>query len=139
MSNLSATLYIMTRTSYIWWEEDDDVYFVQEEHAELDFYSASSLKRSVDRHFTLLGLIILIPSHNISKTLLNVTYNYHNLYPILISYQKKKIGWGQGIRWRGTGYIFPVASVNFCCNVQYEQIISNATRYPQCIIHNVVK
>ena len=79
MSNFSATLYIITRTSYSWWD-DDEARFVQEEHAELDFYSASSLKQqSVDRHITQLGLIILIPSHNISKTLLNATYNYHSL------------------------------------------------------------
>jgi hypothetical protein len=136
MSNFSATLYIITRTSYSWWD-DDEAHFVQEEHAELDFYSASWLKQqSVDRHITQLGLIILIPSHNISKTLLNVTYNYHNQFWYL---SHKKIGWGQGIRRGVTGYIFPVASVIYCCNVQYEQIISNATRYPQCIIHNVDK
>ena len=34
----------MARTSYIQWN-DDDVRFVLEQHAEFDFYSASSLKQ----------------------------------------------------------------------------------------------
>ena len=39
------------------------VRFVLDQHAELDFYSASSLKQqSTDRHVALLGHIILIPS-----------------------------------------------------------------------------
>jgi hypothetical protein len=43
--------------------DDDDVRFVLEQHAELDFYSASSLsKQSADRHAAPLGHIILIPS-----------------------------------------------------------------------------
>jgi hypothetical protein len=38
------------------------VRFVLDQHAELDFYSASSLKQqSTDRHVALLGQIILIP------------------------------------------------------------------------------
>ena len=41
--------YIMWRTSYIWWD-DDDVCFVLDQHTELDFNSANSLKQqSVDR------------------------------------------------------------------------------------------
>ena len=45
---------IMARTS---------VRFVLDQHAELDFYSASSMKQpSVGRHVVLLGHIILIPS-----------------------------------------------------------------------------
>jgi len=41
-----------------WWE----VRFVLDQHAELDFYSASSLKQqSAGKHVTLLGHIILIP------------------------------------------------------------------------------
>ena len=40
-----------------------EVRFVQDQHAELDFYSASSLKQqSADRHVAPLGYIILIPS-----------------------------------------------------------------------------
>ena len=43
-------------------DDDDDVHFVLDQHAELDFYSASSLKQqSVGRHVALLGHIILIP------------------------------------------------------------------------------
>jgi predicted alpha/beta hydrolase len=37
-------------------DDDDDVYFVLDQHAELDIYSASSLKQqTVDRHVTPLG------------------------------------------------------------------------------------
>ena len=44
------------------WDEDE-VRFVLDQHAELDFYSASSLKQqSADRHVASLGYIILIPS-----------------------------------------------------------------------------
>jgi len=43
--------------------DDDGVRFVLDQHAELDFYSASSLKQqSADRHVAPLGHIILIPS-----------------------------------------------------------------------------
>ena len=43
--------------------DDDEVRFVLDQHGELDLYSASSLKQqSVDRYFTPLGHIILIPS-----------------------------------------------------------------------------
>jgi hypothetical protein len=52
----------MARTSYIQWN-DGDVCFVLDQHAELDFYSAGSLKQqSADRHVAPLGHIILIPS-----------------------------------------------------------------------------
>jgi hypothetical protein len=45
------------------WDDDDDVRFVQDQHAELDFYSASSLKQqSAGRHVAPLGNIILILS-----------------------------------------------------------------------------
>jgi hypothetical protein len=56
--------YIMARTSYIQWnDDDDDVQFVLDQHAELDFYSASSLKQqSVGRHVSPLRHIILFPS-----------------------------------------------------------------------------
>ena len=55
--------YIMVRTSYFQWN-DDDIRFVLDQHAELDFYSASSLKQqSAGRHVTPLGHIILNPSH----------------------------------------------------------------------------
>jgi hypothetical protein len=42
---------------------DDEIHFVLDQHAELDFYSASSLKKqSAGRHIGPLGHIILIPS-----------------------------------------------------------------------------
>ena len=45
---------------------DDDVRFVLDQHAELDFYSASSLKQqSAARHIALLRHIILIPSQQV--------------------------------------------------------------------------
>ena len=43
--------------------DDDEIRFVLDQHAELDFYSASSLKlQSADRHVAPLGHIILILS-----------------------------------------------------------------------------
>jgi predicted alpha/beta hydrolase len=43
--------------------DDDEVCFVLDQHTELDFYSASSLKQqSAGRHVAPLGHIILIPS-----------------------------------------------------------------------------
>jgi len=48
------------------WDDDDDDYevrFVLDQHAQMDFYSASSLKQqSVDRHIASLEHIILIQS-----------------------------------------------------------------------------
>jgi len=52
--------YIM-EVNFQW--DDDEVRFVLDQHAELDFYSASSLKQqSADRHVAPLGHIILIPN-----------------------------------------------------------------------------
>ena len=43
--------------------DDDEVCFILDQHAELDFHSGSSLKQlSVGRHVAPLGHIILIPS-----------------------------------------------------------------------------
>ena len=45
---------------------DDDDIFVLDQHAELGFYSASSLKQQfVGRHVVLLWHIILIPSKTV--------------------------------------------------------------------------
>ena len=45
------------------WDNDEEVRFILVQHAELDFYRASSLKQqSADRHVASLGHIILIPS-----------------------------------------------------------------------------
>jgi hypothetical protein len=55
--------YIMVRTSYFQWDDDDEVCFVLDQHTELDFYSASSLKQqSEGRHVAPLGHVILIPN-----------------------------------------------------------------------------
>ena len=55
--------YIMVRTSYFQWDDDDEVCFVLDQHTELDFHRASSLKQqSTDRHVAPFGQIILIPS-----------------------------------------------------------------------------
>jgi len=52
----------MPRTSYIQWH-DDDVLFVLDQHALLDFFSVTSLKQqSAGRYITPLGHIALIPS-----------------------------------------------------------------------------
>jgi hypothetical protein len=54
--------YIMAKTSYFQWD-DDEVRFVLNQHAELDLYSAISLKQqSACRHVAPLGHILLIPS-----------------------------------------------------------------------------
>ena len=46
--------------------DDDEVCFVLDQHAELDFYSASSLKQqSADTYVTPLGHIILILSQSV--------------------------------------------------------------------------
>jgi hypothetical protein len=60
MSNFLS--YFMARTSYIGWD-DEDICFVLDQHAKLDFYSASYLKQqSADRHDAPLELFIPIPS-----------------------------------------------------------------------------
>ena len=49
------------QVNYQW--DDDEVRFVLDQHAELDFNSSSSLKQqSTGRHVAPLGHIILIPS-----------------------------------------------------------------------------
>ena len=46
--------------------DDDEVRFVLDQHAYLDFYSASSLKQqSADKHVAPLRHIILIPSQSV--------------------------------------------------------------------------
>ena len=65
MSNANSAIF-----SAISWQEqvdfqcdDGEVQFVLDQHAELDFHMASSLKQqSADRHIDPLGHIILIPS-----------------------------------------------------------------------------
>ena len=42
--------HIMVRTSYIWWD-DDDICFVLDQHVWWDFYSASSVDRHVATHY----------------------------------------------------------------------------------------
>jgi hypothetical protein len=59
LSNFSA---ISSREQVNVHWDDDEVRFVLDQHAELDFYSASSLKqKSVGRHVSPLRHIILIP------------------------------------------------------------------------------
>ena len=61
-ANSAFFSYIMAWTSNYQWD-DDEVRFVLGQHAELDFYSASSLKQqSAGRYVTPFGHIILIPS-----------------------------------------------------------------------------
>jgi hypothetical protein len=53
--------YCREQVNFQW--DDDEVCFVLDQHAELDFYGASSLKQqSSGRHVAPLGHIILIPS-----------------------------------------------------------------------------
>jgi hypothetical protein len=61
-TNLAIFSYIVyhCENKLVQWD-DDGVHFVLDHHAELDFYSASSLKQqSTGRHVTPLGHIILI-------------------------------------------------------------------------------
>jgi hypothetical protein len=56
--------YPVSKILYQW--DDDEVRFILDQHAELDFYSASSLKQqSAGRNVTPFGHIILIPSQPI--------------------------------------------------------------------------
>jgi hypothetical protein len=56
----------MGRTNYFQWD-NDEVRFVLDQHAELVFYSASSLKQqSAGRHVAPLGHIIPIPSQPVT-------------------------------------------------------------------------
>jgi hypothetical protein len=61
---LPYTQYLITKNDQVNFQwDDDEVRFVLDQHAELDFYIASSLKQqSADRHVAPLGHIILIPS-----------------------------------------------------------------------------
>jgi hypothetical protein len=83
MSNFSATfvhvhLYIMATT---WWDYDDDVRFASNQHAELDFYSASSLKQQfAGRPVTPNRHIVLIPRQPGRP----VTPNWHTFCIVLI-------------------------------------------------------
>jgi hypothetical protein len=53
----------MESTSSFQLDDDNEIRFVLDQHAELDFYSANSLKQhSTGRHVAPLGHIILIPS-----------------------------------------------------------------------------
>jgi hypothetical protein len=68
--------------------DDDKVRFVLDQHAELDFYSASSLnQQSADRHVAPLGHIILIPSHDMNVCLVRVhaaTYNANRIGGVMV-------------------------------------------------------
>jgi hypothetical protein len=68
-SNFSA---ISSREQVYFQWDDDEVRFVLDQHAELDFYRASSLKQQfAGRHVTRLGHIILIPSQPVFDLFLN--------------------------------------------------------------------
>jgi hypothetical protein len=61
MINANHTIYLLYLINFR--REDDQSHFLLDQHSELYFYSASSLKQqSADRHFAPLGHIILIPS-----------------------------------------------------------------------------
>jgi hypothetical protein len=70
-TNSQFSNYIMARTSNFKWN-DDEVRFVLDQHAELDFYSASSLKQqTANRHVAPLGHNILIRRNQYLLFLLN--------------------------------------------------------------------
>jgi hypothetical protein len=64
---MSILSYIMARTSYIQWN-DDDVHFILDQHVELDFYFASSVNNSL----WTLRLLLVIPCYIILIILLCV-------------------------------------------------------------------
>jgi hypothetical protein len=58
---LTVALNTINQINFQW--DDDEVHFELDQHAELDYYRASSLKQqSACRHIAPLGHIILIPS-----------------------------------------------------------------------------
>ena len=58
---INVSLYLREQVNFQ--SDDDEVHFVLDQHAELDFYSASSLiQQSVCRHVSPLRHIILIPN-----------------------------------------------------------------------------
>ena len=62
-ANSAIFCYISWREQVNFQWDDDEVRFVLDQHAELDFYSAISPKQqSAGRHVAPLGQIILIPS-----------------------------------------------------------------------------
>ena len=62
LSNFSATCISWREQVNFQWH-DDEIHFVLDQHAVLDFYSVNSLKQqSVGRHVAVLGHIILIQS-----------------------------------------------------------------------------
>ena len=69
LNNFSAMLW---REHVLFQWTDDDVRFVLDQHAKLDFYRASSLQQlSADRYFAPPGHIILIPSQPVFDLFLN--------------------------------------------------------------------
>ena len=59
--NANSAIFKLYQVNFQW--DDDAIRFVLDQNAELDFYSASSLKQqSTDRQVAQLGHIILIPS-----------------------------------------------------------------------------
>ena len=62
--NEQFSAYVMARTSKIR-QDEGDVRFVLDQHAELDLDSASSLKHAASRHITPLGHIIMIFSQSV--------------------------------------------------------------------------
>jgi hypothetical protein len=75
--------------------DDDEVHFVLDQHAELDFYSASSLKQqSAGRHVAPLGHIILIPlftqhENNAHSYDYKTIYNHSYIIQLLVIIKSK--------------------------------------------------
>ena len=86
--NASSAIIQLYPVNFQW--DDDEVRIVLDQYAELDFYSASSLKQqSSDRHVAPLGRIILIPSQPVKFLLIimvvgaSVSRKRHPHYHIL--------------------------------------------------------
>ena len=84
---------LIVRISYIQWD-DDDVCFVLDQHAQLDFYSPSSVKQqSASRYVTPLGHIILILNQPVLLLLLNTAclVDKHNINFIVFGFTQSGI------------------------------------------------
>jgi hypothetical protein len=68
--------------------DDDEVHFVQDRHAELDFYNASSLKQqSAGRHVAPLGHIILIPSQPVWIGVKQQSHTHLNILTVMLYFK----------------------------------------------------
>ena len=113
-----TAIYIMVRTSYIHWD-DDDVRFVLNQHADLDFYNGNSPKQqSNSRHVASLGHIIgVVVAVIVFTTTFAISAYHHRLLWVRISIRARHTTLCDKVcQWLATGQWFspgpPVSSTN---------------------------